>query len=124
MIDLSQELMTPHEAARWFRRSPSWLRQQTGLIRLGAAGGQPLYHVHSCRAYVLGRVCGLDPDQLRLLQLRALAAACGVEPLPAKLAAAGTLAPESSTTRAHAPHAPGDVFDATRMASRKLSDCS
>ncbi|NLF32480.1 MAG: hypothetical protein GX591_16515 [Planctomycetes bacterium] len=77
MNDVTQELMTPHEAARWFRRSPSWLRQQTALLRLGA-GGQPLYHTRVCRAYVLGRLCGLPDHALRELQMNALAAACGV----------------------------------------------
>jgi len=78
MHDLSQELMTPPETARWFRRSPSWLRQQLELLRLGPVRGQPLYHVRVCRAYVYGRLCGLNGDQLRELQLRALAAACGL----------------------------------------------
>ncbi|MCK4343560.1 MAG: hypothetical protein KAY37_17750 [Phycisphaerae bacterium] len=78
MTDLAQELMTPHEAARWFRRSPSWLRQQAGLLRLGGPNGQPLYHVRVCRAYVLGQLCELTDEALRRLQLRALAAACGV----------------------------------------------
>jgi hypothetical protein len=78
MIDVSQELMTPQEAARWFRRSPSWLRQQSDLVRLGAPGGQPLFHVNLCRAYVLGRVCGLEASALRRMQIGALAAACSV----------------------------------------------
>ena len=34
MTEIPQELMTPHEAARWFRRSPSWLRQQARLLRV------------------------------------------------------------------------------------------
>ncbi|MFH1747482.1 MAG: hypothetical protein ABIG44_10610 [Planctomycetota bacterium] len=78
MTEVSQELMTPHETARWFRRSPSWLRQQTGLLRLAGPGGQPLYHVRVCRAYVLGRLCGLLADKLHNVQIRALAAACGL----------------------------------------------
>lgn len=79
MTQLTQELMTPHEAARWFRRSPSWLRQRGDLLRVGGPGGQPLYHVRVCRAYVLGRLCQLDPASLRQAQIRALAAACGLD---------------------------------------------
>ena len=45
LANLEQELMTHAEAARWFRRSPSWLRQQKGLLRLGGRNGQPLFHV-------------------------------------------------------------------------------
>jgi hypothetical protein len=78
MIDVAQELMTPHEAARWFRRSASWLRQQNKLLRVGGPGGQPLYHVRVCRAYVLGQLCGMEGAGLRRLQIRALAAACGL----------------------------------------------
>lgn len=78
MTDVNQELMTPHETARWFRRSPSWLRQQTELLRVGGPRGQPLYHVRVCRAYVLGRLCELTGDALQQVQLQALAAACGV----------------------------------------------
>ena len=78
MTDVAQELMTPHETARWFRRSPSWLRQQTRLLRVGGPSGQPLYHVRVCRAYVLGQLCGLDDAGLRQVQVRALAAACGL----------------------------------------------
>ena len=83
MTEVSQELMTPHETARWFRRSPSWLRQQTGLLRLAGPGGQPLYHVRVCRAYVLGRLCGLLADKLHNVQIRALAAACGLSAVAA-----------------------------------------
>jgi len=79
VIELSQELMTPDEAARWFRRSPSWLRQQAELLRLGNPRGQPLYHLRVCRAYVLGRLAGLEGEALRALQLRALSAACGID---------------------------------------------
>jgi hypothetical protein len=87
MTDLRQELMTPPEAAKWFRRSPSWLRQQPELLRIRGVGGQPLYHVSVCRAYVLGRLCRLAGGRLRRLQIRALVAACGLGgargPLPA-----------------------------------------
>jgi hypothetical protein len=101
MTQLAQELMTPHEAARWFRRSPSWLRQQPALLRLRAPGGQPLFHIRVCRAFVLGRLCGLEGDQLRQAQLKALAAACGLtDQDPALLPA---LCP---TTRAPAAAAP------------------
>jgi len=79
MTDVAQELMTPHEAARWFRRSPSWLRQQGRLMRVAGPGGQPLYHVRVCRAYVLGQLCGLDGSDLRQVQIQALAAACGLD---------------------------------------------
>ena len=78
MNDITQELMTPHEAARWFRRSPSWLRQQPDLLRVSGPGGQPLYHVGVCRAYVLAQMCGLRGDELEHTQIRALAAACGL----------------------------------------------
>ena len=79
MTEVAQELMTPHEAARWFRRSPSWLRQQSKLLRVGGPGGQPLYHVRVCRAYVLGQLCGLDGAELQRIQTQALAAACGLD---------------------------------------------
>jgi hypothetical protein len=79
MTEVAQELMTPHEAARWFRRSPSWLRQQARLLRVGGPGGQPLYHVRVCRAYVLGQLCGLDDTELERVQKHALAAACGLD---------------------------------------------
>lgn len=78
LTELSQELMTPDEAAKWFRRSPSWLRQQHELLRVGGPGGQPLYHVRVCRAYVLGRLCRLVGLPLRRVQIDALCAACGV----------------------------------------------
>jgi hypothetical protein len=78
MTDLHQELMTPPEAAKWFRRSTSWLRHQPDLLRVRGAGGQPLYHVSICRAYVLGRICGLTGQPLHRLQIKALAAACGL----------------------------------------------
>jgi len=79
MTEVAQELMTPHEAARWFRRSPSWLRQQSKLLRVGGPGGQPLYHVRVCRAYVLGQLRGLDGAELQQIQTQALAAACGLD---------------------------------------------
>ncbi len=78
MLEITQELMTPHEASRWFRRSQSWLRQQHELVRLGGPNGQPLYHTRVCRAFVFGRMCELSGAALRGVQLRALADACGV----------------------------------------------
>ena len=78
MTDLPQELMTPDEAAKWFRRSDSWLRRQRDLLRVGSPRGMPLYHVCVCRAYLLGLTRGLSGPALRTLQLRGLAAACGV----------------------------------------------
>jgi hypothetical protein len=95
MTDLAQELMTPHEAARWFRRSPSWLRQQHNLLRVGVPGGQPLYHVRVCRAYVLGQLCGLDDAELRRVQAAALAAACGLDREPRFQAAGADDVPSS-----------------------------
>ncbi len=78
MIDINQELMTPDEAAKWFRRSPSWLRQQHELLRVGGPGGQPLFHVRVCRAYVLAKLCRLNGPPLRRVQIEALCAACGL----------------------------------------------
>jgi hypothetical protein len=78
MTEITQELMTPDETARWFRRSLSWLRQQPELVRLAGPGGQPLYHLRVCRAYVFGRMRGLTGEALRETQLQALAAACGL----------------------------------------------
>ncbi len=78
MQAVQQELMTPKEAARWFRRSVCWLRRRTDIVRLGGPHGQPLFHVQACRAYVFGKLCGLDGDALRQTQLSALAAACGM----------------------------------------------
>lgn len=75
-----RELMTPNEAADWFRRSTSWLRQQRGLLRVGGRTGQPLYHVQVCRAYLLGKLQNLRDAPLMRLQLHALAAACGLSP--------------------------------------------
>lgn len=97
---LPQELMTPDEAARWFRRSPSWLRQQRELLRFGEGKAQPLFHVNVCRAYVLGKLAGLVADALRTVQVQALAADCKLttpapmdesRELPALLSAAGPL---------------------------------
>ena len=82
MTEVTQELMTPQEAARWFRRSPSWLRQQSELLRVRGPSGQPLFHVQVCRAYVLGRICGLDRAGMRQTQVKALAAACGLAEAP------------------------------------------
>jgi hypothetical protein len=96
MTDVTQELMTPHETARWFRRSPSWLRQQTRLLRVGGPSGQPLYHVYVCRAYVLGQLCGLDDAGLRQVQVRALAAACGLSQERQLLSGTATLCEESA----------------------------
>jgi hypothetical protein len=79
MTEIAQELMTPDEACRWFRRSLSWLRQQRELIRVAGPGGQPLYHVRVCRAYVLGRMRNLTGNALQEIQLQALAAACGLD---------------------------------------------
>lgn len=70
--------MTPREAARWFRRSTSWLRRQGDLLRVGGLAGQPLYHVQVCRAYFMGQLCRLSPADLRRVQLSALALACGL----------------------------------------------
>lgn len=74
----SPELLTPDEAARWFRRSTSWLRQQRCLLRFRSERAQPLYHLNVCRAYVLGRLAGLTDEPLRRMQLEALAAECHV----------------------------------------------
>jgi len=79
MTELVQEIMTPVEAAEWFRRSVSWLRQQPELLRIGGPRGQPLYHVHVCRAYILGRLRGVKGEALREIQLAALAAACALD---------------------------------------------
>lgn len=76
---MPQELMTPDEASKWFRRSPSWLRQQRSLLRFGDGKAQPLFHVDVCRAYVLGKLSGLADAALRDVQLKALAAHCKVE---------------------------------------------
>lgn len=76
MTEISQELMTPNEAAKWFRRSTSWLRHQSEIVRVAGPGGQPLYHVDVCRAYTLGKMCGLRHADLRRVQVEALAAAC------------------------------------------------
>jgi hypothetical protein len=84
MTELAQELMTPDEAAKWFRRSTSWLRQQRDLLHVHGRNGQPLYHVRVCRAYVLGKMRGLSGEALRQIQVEALATACGLaSPAPA-----------------------------------------
>lgn len=95
MTEIAQELMTPREAARWFRRSPAWLRQQSGLLRVAGPGGQPLYHIAACRAYVLARMCNAAAHELRRVQIDALQAAIGIrlEPSPdGRLAAPGSAA--------------------------------
>lgn len=97
MTDVPQELMTPDEAATWFRRSPSWLRRQPELLRVGGPGGQALYHVRVCRAYLLGLACGLSGAALRAVQLRGLAAACGVS-VEEHLTGTGTSAPREVAT--------------------------
>lgn len=84
MLEIPQELMTPHEASRWFRRSPSWLRQQTDLLKVGGPHGQPLYHTRVCRAYVYGKMCELDAAGLRRVQLAALASCCGLVEAPSE----------------------------------------
>jgi hypothetical protein len=100
MTQVCQELMTPEEAAKWFRRSPSWLRQRGDLLRLAGPGSQPLYHVRVCRAYVLGLVCGLGPEGLRRAQVKALAEACGLsdedEPLRQVLELSASRGPEAA----------------------------
>ncbi len=76
MAKIQQELMTPDEAARWFRRSISWLRKQKDLLRFGTDRAQPLFHVDVCRAYVLGKLSGLTSEELRQVQIQALAVEC------------------------------------------------
>jgi hypothetical protein len=93
MTDVVQEVMTPQEAARWFRRSITWLRQQRELVQMSGPRGQPLYHVRVCRAYLLGRMQRLGGAALRQVQLAALASACGV-PLADAPAAMGLSPPE------------------------------
>ncbi|MBI5864607.1 MAG: hypothetical protein HZB38_08875 [Planctomycetes bacterium] len=78
MTDVQQELMTPNEAAKWFRRSVSWLRRQPRLLRLRGPNGQPLFHIGVCRSYVLGQLAGASGPELRRLQISALARACGL----------------------------------------------
>jgi hypothetical protein len=92
--DVAQEVMTPEEAARWFRRSPSWLRQQKDLIRIKGQHGQPLFHIRACRAYLLGKMCRLDAENIRRVQIDALAADCG---LPSPLPGDGGLAAASGS---------------------------
>lgn len=97
MIDVQQELMTTPEAARWFRRSPSWLRQQTDILRVAGPGGQPLYHVRVCRAYILARMTTDDADELRRVQIRALAEACGLGAVEAQRLVASAPAVQKKT---------------------------
>lgn len=78
MTDVQQELMTPKEAASWFRRSVSWLRRQPNLVRLAGPGGQPLYHLAVCRAFVLGQMAGASGAELRRLQIAAMVRECGL----------------------------------------------
>lgn len=102
MTEIAQELMTPNEAAKWFRRSPSWLRQQHDLMRVGGPGGQPLYHVQVCRAYVLGKLVNLAKAELQRVQVEALAAACGLTPAEVRarqLAAPPAAAADSNVER-------------------------
>jgi hypothetical protein len=78
LTEIAQEVMTPHEAAKWFRRSISWLRFQRDLVRVAGPAGQPLYHDDMCRAFLLGSLLGLTGAALRRAQVEALAATCGV----------------------------------------------
>jgi hypothetical protein len=78
MLDVQQELLTSPEAAKWFRRSTSWLRRQPHIVKLVGPNGQPLYHIRSIRAYVLGQLVSASGPELRRVQLRALADACGL----------------------------------------------
>ena len=78
MLDVQQELLTPPEAAKWFRRSTSWLRRQPHILKLVGPRGQPLYHIRALRAYVLGQLVRARGPELRRVQLHALADACGL----------------------------------------------
>lgn len=82
MKPLDREMMTAAETARWFRRSRSWLRRRPDILKLAGACGRPLYHVNACRAYLLGLACNLDAEELRRVQLDAIAAASGLAPAP------------------------------------------
>lgn len=90
MTEISQELMTIREAGRWFRRSASWMRQQRDLLRVAGPGGQPLYHVRVCRAYIMGKLTELSEGDLRRVQIKALADACGLSEDRAILAVANS----------------------------------
>lgn len=79
MTEIAQEVMTPKEAAQWFRRSASWLRHQQDLLRVGGTQTVPLFHVRVCRAYMLARMCGLSSEDVRRVQLAALAECCGLD---------------------------------------------
>lgn len=85
MTDFNQELLTPDEAATWFRRSALWVNALDGLVVFSASAlggpGHRLYHIRCLRAFVLGWMEGLRGDALRQRQLSALAVDCGLEPL-------------------------------------------
>lgn len=98
MVDMQQEMMTPQEAAKWFRRSEAWLRKQPDLVRMNA-GTQPLFHVRVCRAFVLGRLKGLCGDPLRAIQVKALAEACGVPPRELQTSAGDPQTNEAAVAR-------------------------
>ena len=82
MTEFAQELLTPDEAATWFRRSATWLRNVDDLVVFSAgqfgAGGQTLYPLACLRAFVLGWTEGLRGAALRRRQIEALAGACGL----------------------------------------------
>ena len=87
MTGIAQEIMTAKEAAAWFRRSTSWLRQQEELLRIGGSQSAPLFHIRVCRAFMLAKMCGISGPELRQAQIAALAEDCGLN--PAALAQAG-----------------------------------
>lgn len=94
MKPIDRELMTAGEAARWFRRSASWLRRQKAILKLAGPGGRPLYHLAACRAYLLGIASGWDAQMLRAAQLDALKAASGLsaaQPPPAASSASASV---------------------------------
>lgn len=80
MTAIAQEIMTAKEAAAWFRRSTSWLRQQDELLRIGGSQSAPLFHVRVCRAFMLAKMCGISGPELRQAQIAALADDCGLDP--------------------------------------------
>ncbi|QOJ14257.1 MAG: hypothetical protein HRU75_06235 [Planctomycetia bacterium] len=134
MMNVTQELMTPREAARWFRRSPGWLRQQRELLRVTGPGGQPLYHVAVCRAYVLARMCEAPPGVVRRVQVEALERVCGVsvvgEELDAVVASPPALecaSPGESGRLVLAPVEPADCEEpgggAIHGSSREAAGC-
>jgi hypothetical protein len=123
MIEPVQEIMTTVEAAEWFRRSVSWLRQQPELLRICGKRGQPLYHVRVCRAYILGHLRGARGDALREVQLAALAAACdlaGDDPRPpgAPLRRAPVMAVRSAEVRPTPPTPPAGPARARKSPAR------